>query len=379
MVIQYKCPNCGADMVFDPQSDQLLCQSCGTHTTIEKLSGEKQSGPKGSYTYQKNADDIKLENSGFDYDFEEDTYTYDDPSNHTFSANEAREYHCKNCGATLLTDANTSATTCSFCGAGVVLGDRLEGSYAPSRVIPFKITKEEAQLAFQKWCKKGLLTPHGFMTADRIKNISGIYIPFWLYDINARGDADATCTRVRTYTRGDYIYTETKYYHIYRKVDLNYNKIPCDASKRMEDSLMDKLEPYQYDSLKNFEMPYLAGYSAEKYDFDHTVLLPRVKQRIDRYTDDFIRSTIQGYTTTVINRKNIDMREKRADYTLLPIWSVFYDYNGKEYVFAMNGQTGKIVGKPPLSKGKIAGFFFGISGIVFLILVLLTFLVGGGY
>lgn len=379
MVIQYKCPSCGADMVYDPQSDKLQCQSCGKNTTIDELAGTKPTGENRTNTYEKSEEDIQLENSGFEYDYEDNTSNHSDPSSHTFGSQDVKEYHCNNCGATLMTDANTSATTCSFCGAGVVLEDRLSGSYAPSLVIPFKITKEQAGEAFKKWCKKGRLTPKGFMNADRIKNISGIYIPFWIYDMNTRGDAEATCTKVRTYTRGDYIYTETKYYQVYRKVDLNYRRIPCDASKRMDDKLMDLLEPYQYDLLKTFEMPYLAGYTAEKYDFDHKELLPRIQQRTHQYASEYIRSTIQGYSSTVINRMNLDDREKRADYALLPVWTVCYDYNGKEYVFAMNGETGKIVGKPPLSKSKIAGYFFGISGIVFLLFVLLTFLIGGGY
>src|SRR5699024_11852653 len=68
----------------------------------------------------------------------------------------------------------TTATSCSFCGAAVVLLDRLTGKLAPGKVIPFAISKEEARKAFKKWCKNGRFTPPGFMTADRIKNITGM-------------------------------------------------------------------------------------------------------------------------------------------------------------------------------------------------------------
>ncbi len=215
------------------------------------------------------------------------------------------------------------------------------------------------------------------MNADRIKNITGLYVPFWLYDLNGRGEAEATCTRVHTYTRGDWIYTETKYYHIYRKVDLNYLRVPCDASKKMDDSMMDKLEPYRYSDLKEFNMPYLAGYIAEKYDFDDNALLPRIKERAVDYVDNYIRNTIHGYTTVSFHRKDINIRKKKADYTLFPVWMVCYDYRQAEHNFAMNGQTGKIVGKPPLSKGKIAAWFLGISTGSFILFQLLTRLIGG--
>ncbi|MDD3173153.1 MAG: TFIIB-type zinc ribbon-containing protein [Herbinix sp.] len=376
-VINYKCPNCGADMAFDSQTGQLRCESCGRTDKIEEMAGNN-AHTGGDFSYEMDEDDIKAANSAFNSDYA-DPSEEDNPSNHsTFGENEAIEYHCNNCGAVLITDSQTTATTCSFCGAGVVLGDRLSGSLAPAKVIPFSINKAQAQEAFKKWCKKGLLTPRDFMTADRIKNITGIYVPFWLYELNGRGEALATCTRVRTYTAGDWIYTETKYYQVYRKVDLNYTRIPCDASKKMEDNMMDKLEPYQYSNLKDFNMPYLAGYIAEKYDFNDEQMLPRIKDRVSSYVDNYIRSTISGYTTVNFHQKDINIRKKQADYTLMPVWMVCYDYKQAEHIFAMNGQTGKVVGKPPISKAKIAAWFSGISVGSFILLRIITMLLGGG-
>ncbi len=378
MVVHYKCPNCGADMAYDSESGMLRCDSCKRTDNIEQMAGAKKLPKDATITYERNSEDAAAERESFENDYEDVSDT-DEPSYHaTFQGDEANEYHCNNCGAVLITEARTTATTCSFCGAGVVLGDRLSGSLAPAKVIPFTVSKQQAQEAFKKWCRKGLLTPSDFMNADRIKNITGLYVPFWLYDLNGRGEAEATCTRVHTYTRGDWIYTETKYYHVYRKVDLNYLRIPCDASKKMDDSMMDKLEPYQYNGLKDFNMPYLAGYIAEKYDFDDNTLLPRMKERVSGYVDHYIHSTIHGYTTVSIHRKDINIRKKKADYTLLPVWMVCYDYRQAEHNFAMNGQTGKIVGKPPLSGPKIAAWFLGISSGTLLLLQLLTLLLGGG-
>lgn len=379
MVIHYKCPNCGSDMAFDSKTGNLRCDSCGRSDNIEKMAGGKELPKDAKVNYEMDEEDIAAANAGFENEYN-DASDEDEPASHTtFQGDEATEYNCNNCGAVLITDAQTTATTCSFCGAGVVLGDRLSGTLAPVKVIPFTIDKGQAQEAFRKWCRKGLLTPKDFRVADRIKNITGLYVPFWLYDLNGRGEAEATCTRVRTYTRGDWIYTETKYYHVYRKVDLNYQRIPCDASKKMDDTMMDKLEPYQYSNLKEFNMPYLAGYIAEKYDYDDAALLPRVKDRVRSYVDQYIRSTIVGYSTVSIHRKDINIRQKQADYTLLPVWMVCYDYRQAEHNFAMNGQTGKIVGKPPISAGKVAAWFFGISGGTFLVLRLITLLSGGGF
>ncbi|MFF2446943.1 TFIIB-type zinc ribbon-containing protein [Neobacillus sp. NPDC058068] len=341
MILHYKCPSCGSDMSFDPESGELSCLSCGRHENIENYPEELKSV--------------------------------------RFSEDEANEYHCENCGAVLITEAETAATSCSFCGAGVVIADRLSGTLAPAKVIPFTISKEEATKAFQKWCRKGLLTPKGFMNADRIKSLTGMYVPFWLFDLNSKVQVNATCTKVRTYTQGDYIYTETKYYDAFRDINLDYVKIPVDASEKMNDKLMDKLEPYPYDQLKDFKTPYLAGYIAEKYNYTDEELLPRAKDKISGYIDSYIRSTLTGYHSVNYTNKYIDTVNKNSDYVLLPVWMVSYDYNNSDYTFAMNGETGKIVGKPPISTTKVAMWFSGISAGTFLALKCVSYMMGGGF
>jgi DNA-directed RNA polymerase subunit RPC12/RpoP len=363
-------------MAFDSQTGFLRCASCGKTENIDNMKKDADTNEDESVHYEADEDDLNAAKSAFDNDYA-DASSSDEPSRHsTFNENEAHEYHCKNCGAVLITESNTTATTCGFCGAGVVLSDRLTGNLAPAKVVPFTISKEQAQEAFKKWCKKGRLTPNDFMTADRIKNITGLYVPFWLYDMNGRGEAEATCTRVRTYSDANWIYTETKFYNVYRKVDLSYSRIPCDASRKMEDNMMDKLEPYEYNNLKDFNTPYLAGYIAEKYDFTDEEMLPRIKQRVGSYVDNYLSSTISGYSSVMYNRKDINIRKKNADYTLLPVWMVCYDYKQADHIFAMNGQTGKIVGKPPLSKSKILAWFTGVSVGSFILFQLLT-LIGG--
>ena len=363
-VIQYKCPDCGADMVFDSTYGMLSCPSCGLFREVESMQ------PPHSEEVQKT---LAAEGEVFG-DFED---FQEELRRETFEGEDAVQYQCNNCGAIIITDADTTATSCSFCGAPVILGDRLQGQLAPTKIIPFCISKSEAQSAFRKWCHKGVLTPKGFASAERIKNITGMYVPFWLYDLNGRGEANASCTKVRRYEQGDYIYTETKYYDVYRKVDLQYDNIPADASAKMDDALMDKLEPFYYKDLKKFNTPYLSGFLAEKYNYDADELFPRVRQRGEKYVTDYIRSTISGYSTTTFTQKWIDIRRKKAEYALLPVWMISYDYNQGEHMFAMNGQTGKIVGKPPLSSAKIVAWFTGIAAGTFALFRIITVLMGG--
>lgn len=365
MILQYKCPGCGADMVFDPKTGLLTCDSCGLTQQIEQMK-------KPDLQEEPHPDPNEIPDAEY-ADFQDET-TYQ-----TYEDGHAVEYQCNNCGAVLLTTPDTSATTCSFCGAAMILGDRLSGALAPNQVIPFTITKQQAQDAFKKWCKHGLFSPADFARSDRIKNIAGMYVPFWLYDLNGRGEVHAVCTKVRKYTRGSYEYTETSYFDVYRKVDLNYNRIPADASEKMDDEMMDKLEPFNYDDLKEFNTPYLAGYTAEKYNYTDKDMFPRLEQRASNYVTSYIRGTMSGYTTTTFQHQWIDIRQRNASYTLMPVWMICYDYKKAEHNFYMNGQTGKIVGKPPLSMPKILLWYLIIFLVCFGVLKGIGLFLGGGW
>lgn len=341
MIVHYKCLNCGADMVYDADRGQLHCGSCGREDRVEDLPEENIS--------------------------------------REFGEEDGLEYQCENCGASLLTDDDTVATTCSFCGAGMVLADRLTGLMAPSKVIPFKVSKERAQEAFKNWCGQGKLTPKDFMTADRIKNIAGIYIPFWLYDLNTQVQAGGRATKVRTYRQGDYRYTETRHYEIFRELDMHYIKVPVDASEKMDDGLMDRIEPYNYEEIHDFRPAYLAGYRAEKYNYSESELLPRVQAKVEGYVDSYLYSTTEAYDLVNFTNTQLDTRKKEAYYSLLPLWMVYYDYGGKDYVFAMNGQTGKVVGEPPISRKRVAlRFILTFLGIFIGLKILIMILLGGG-
>lgn len=217
------------------------------------------------------------------------------------------------------------------------------------------------------------------MTAERIDDIAGIYVPFWLYDMAGQGEIHADCTRVSHYSSGNYNVTATKHYKVWRKVDLDYDCIPVDASERMRDDLMDKLEPFYYEDIKDFSSMYLPGYVAEGYNYTDEDLMPRVQKRVEKFMDEYVRGTMNNYASVHITDRNYNILKKKADYALLPVWMINYDYRDGQYVFAMNGDTGKIVGKPPISKAKVMAWLFGVGGGLFLILRLITiFLLGGG-
>ena len=349
--ITYKCPNCGAEINFDPTLQKGKCDFCMSEFTvgdIERLNNE-------------NKDHITEEILDEEYN--------DEWSN--LEENTA-SYSCPRCGAEIVCDKTTTATFCCYCHGPVVLNDKFKGEFKPSKVMPFKVNKETAIENFLKWSKKKWFLPKEFSSYKQLEKITGIYIPFWLVTSNVTGEMSARCKRINTWVSGDYRYTKTDVYHVYREANLNFNNVPHNASSKMDDNVMESIEPYDDRELKDFSIAYLPGFFSEKYDRGKEQVLPLIEGKIRMGTNDILRNSISGYSTVDIVGTNERFNKTSCQYALMPVWMMTDSSGDRNYIFAMNGQTGKVFGSLPVSKGKIAILF----AIVF-ILVFLVVLIGG--
>ena len=367
MVITYKCPGCGAPMVFDPEKQKLSCDHCGTELSVKEYK-ETYGDPE---TREETAEEkeamggrtVETEEEGRKASFEEGPTM------------KVKKYHCSSCGAEVVTDETTAATVCSFCGNTALIEEKLEAK-RPAEVLPFCVTREQAVEKFKAWTKSGLFTPKDFRSKSTIDKIAGIYVPFWLVDYNANVRLHAHCTRTRTIRSGDTEYIYTDHYDVRRNIDAGYSRIPLDASEKMEDKTMDLLEPFNYQELKPFDMPYLSGYLAEVYSYTDKDMEGRGKNRAREYAIQEARNTIRGYSSVNILEQNLRIDALKAEYVMLPVWMLNYRYQGKNYQFAINGQTGKLVGTLPLSKKRMGAWFAGLTGGIFAAMTLIT-VIGG--
>ncbi|MCR5203147.1 MAG: TFIIB-type zinc ribbon-containing protein [Lachnospiraceae bacterium] len=351
MVFQYKCPDCGADLKFDANQGMIACENCGHTEKVEEMTGDGQLRQSTDTDHQ----DVPMEDSS------------------------VVSYQCQNCGAFVMTDKNTTATKCSFCQAPIILGDRLEGMLKPDYCIPFKIDRQTADLAFKKWAKRLRFSPMDFRKSVKVKKVEGLYAPFWVYNCIGQGEAMLKCTTSHHYTEGSYDVTETNHYDVYRSVDTTFKGIPADASERLEDRLMDIMEPFDYSQLVKFEAPYLTGYLAEKYDYTDKEMFPRVQKRVSNYMDSYILDSVHGYDTKNISERHYNINRSYTSYCLFPIWINYVTYKDKDYSFAMNAETGKIAGKPPISVPNVLAHI-GVSTVaIFILLRLLVVLLGGTF
>ena len=205
-------------------------------------------------------------------------------------------YHCKNCGADIIVQKNTTSTRCVYCRSYSIIKNRLTGVYKPSSIIPFKVVKEDAIQAFKDICKKRPLIPKDFSDINNIQDMEGLYVPFFLYDLENDCYLLANCTKVRSWVSGDYRYTETSYYKAERGGNLVYKDVPNDASVRFDDKIMNAIEPFDYSKMVDFETSYLSGYLAEKYDVKMVDAYKNVLERVKTDSKNYLQKDMRGYS-----------------------------------------------------------------------------------
>lgn len=343
-VLDNKCPGCGAPIHFKPELGKFKCDYCDGEYTAEQL---------------KDMEKISKE--------EVDTTNY-------------VNYNCPDCGAEIITDENTAATFCVYCGNTSIIKNRLSGEFAPSKIIPFKMEKQKAIEAFKKLRKGRPLTPKTFTSEKNIEKIQGVYIPFWLYEVDVEGTIEASATRVKSWSHGNTHYTQTDYYDVIRSGKMSYHRVPVDGSTRFANDMMNTIEPFDYNELIDYNHAYLSGFLAEKYDVNKEDAFDDAKTRTLNSTKQEMLNSMHGYSTKSIKKNDLEPKELNVEYALLPVWMVNVKYKDKYYLFAMNGESGKFIGNIPIDKKRtIAAIIITviISFIICIGISYLIFVMGG--
>ena len=290
------------------------------------------------------------------------------PKEQTFDEGESaslRAYHCQTCGAEIVADEVTAATECVYCGNPTIMPGVLSGVYRPEGVLPFRKTKEQAQQAFRNHCKGKRLLPKGFADNSRVEKITGVYVPFWLFKCDAEADMTYRATRVRTSREGQWEVIRTAHFLLRRGGRVKFKEVPVDGSSKMDDALMESIEPFDAAQVKDFTIAYLSGYQAQRYDVGAEDCRKRANDRIRASVKALMDGTVMGYTTATPQNTQIQMEHGNVKQVLMPVWLLNTRWKDQVFTFAMNGQTGQFIGDLPTDKSKFWKWLLGVFGGVF--------------
>ena len=259
-------------------------------------------------------------------------------------------YVCESCGGEILADKTTGATSCPYCGNKVVMKGQFDGALRPDYIIPFKKDKKQAKEAYRKHLEGKKFLPGVFKQQNHIDEIKGVYVPFWVFDLKAKADFSYHAEKTRVWVSNDIEYTEHENFEVKRAGTVEFEKVPADGSKKMDDTLMESVEPYDFKEAVPCRMAYMAGYLADRYDADSEESAPRANERVKKSVERAFEETVTGYTTVAAENSSVQLHGGSVRYALLPVWILNTTWEGKKYLFAMNGQTGKFVGDLPADK-----------------------------
>ena len=345
---EFKCPCCDGAIEFDSTLQKMKCPYCGSEFEMEALQA-----------YDAELSQQPSENM-----------TWDTAAGSDWQPGETeglRIYTCNTCGGEIVADETTGASECPFCGNPVIMTGQFAGALKPDLVIPFKVDKKAAIAALQNHYKGKLLLPKVFKDENHIKEVKGLYVPVWLFDTDADAHVRYRATRTRRWSDSQYNYTETSHFSVTRAGGIGFENVPVDGSTKMDDTLMESIEPFDVSKAVDFRTDYLNGFLAERYDVTADECRARANERVKQSITDALAATVTGYNSVVPTGANMQIPDGSCRYALYPVWILNTTWNGQKYTFAMNGQTGKFVGDLPVDKKAVwkrIGILTPILGVV---------------
>ena len=397
-VVNYKCLSCNGPLRFDAASGQLTCDYCGSTFSVQQIEealaakqeqadakAEKETAREQAAQAEAQAWEAEAQGEGEGQAAQgEQSQTQQEAPQQAHAAadpiqeflnrapwtdaaqDDVHSYTCSACAAQLLVDSTTAITECPYCGNQSVIPNQVTGAMKPDYIIPFKVTKDQAMDALKSHYQGKSLLPNAFSEQNHLEHIQGVYVPFWLYTYKANGHATYRAERIRVWTdgRGDTM-QETSSYDCTRVGSMEFKNIPADGSSKMPDAHMDAIEPFDYSELQPFSVAYLPGYAAERYDVDAEACKSRATGRMETSVEEALANTVEGYDNVSTESKQVDATLESVSYALMPVWMLHTRWNNEDYLFAMNGQTGKFIGDLPIDSGKVVKWFAGVAIPVF--------------
>lgn len=327
-----KCPRCGGVMDFDPATGNLHCPYCDYEENIPVEKDEPG-----------NAEELDFDSAEFTANKDWGVAT--------------KTVLCKSCGAESIYDALQTSAVCPFCGSNQVMDQNDKDTIAPGGVVPFSITDKEASELFKNWIKRKFFCPKLAKQSANPDKFKGIYLPYWTFDTQTFSTytGEYGIDHKKKDRNGNTI-VETVWHHTNGKYSEFIDDELVIATNKQDKSMLKGIEPFDTANNKAYKPEYIAGFVAERYSVGLKDAWKKaetsIRNKLRNHVSDKIRNEHRADRTRNVSLTT-NFTNKTYKYLLLPIWVSNFKYNDKVYQFMVNGQTGKISGKTPLSIPKI--------------------------
>ena len=341
----YKCPECGAPMRYNPETSSLHCDYCQRVINLEKEASNEEID-----FFTVEADNLSWQN-------------------------ETQVIKCESCGSENVVSKKEMSTICPFCGSKQVVSYDAIAGMKPNRVIPFKLSIDDAKTRYQNIIKKKIFVPKKVKKEYLDLMVNGVYIPSWTYDSSTFSSYTGKLGKRYTVTVGSgknrRTETRIRWFYIRGTKIVDFDDILVNSGKSLTQEELNSISPYPTNDSLEFNEGYLAGFKAEHYSKDVKTGFDTAKQTM---TSRIRTAILNGYYYDVVGYLNVNTHYNKVTYkyVLLPVWFGLLNYNKKNYRFIVNGESGKIKAKYPKSAVKISIFIFSIIAVIVLLLYLVS-------
>ncbi len=330
---KFNCPACGAEAVWTPAKQALVCPFCGTVSPAELKAD-------GSLVEEN---DLVAALRAM-------------PDDQRGWVATKKTVRCQSCSAISVFDEKHVAKNCDFCGSpSIVAVEDVGTPIRPSSVLAFKVADTKVRDDIRKWYGTHWFAPNKLKTKALTDTVHGVYLPYWTFDAQSECPWEAEA--------GEYYYVRdskgnqerrVRWYPASGHVSHFFDDVLVPASKGVHTKLLHELEPFPTTTdLVPYDPGYISGWVVEQYQIDLIQAAEHSRERMNLALEQMCAQQVPGDTHRNLRVTPV-FSAQTFKHILLPVWLLTYTFGTKNYQVTVNGYTGKITGEYPISWVKVA-------------------------
>ena len=339
---KFSCPACGGEAQWNPAKKAIVCPFCGTVSPAQEQLGTAGEQVVVEHDLVAALRCIPDEQRGWQA--------------------EKISAKCQSCQAISVFDVGRVGQRCDFCGStALVPYEEVKDAFRPESLLPIKLSESQVRDALRRWYGTRWFAPNSLKRGALTDTAKGLYIPYWTFDAQVHADWTAESgyyyyvTETYRDSNGN---TQTRQVQKVRwtpssgSLDHFFDDELVPASRGVQGQMLRGVEPFPTKELVGYNAGFLSGWVVERYQIDLVAAARQAQEEMDGEMRSLCSREVPGDTHRNL-QVDCDYSGQTFKHILVPIWLLTYNFGTRNFQVVINGYTGKIAGKYPLSWVKI--------------------------
>ncbi len=336
---KHACPACGAQAEWNPGKQKLVCPFCGTESPYVI---DRETGKVVELDLVTALRELPEEERGWQA--------------------ATRSVQCQSCRAVMVFSADRVGQNCEFCGSPALVDyQEIKSPIRPQGVLPFRVDRNKVRDDIRGWWRSKWFAPGRLARTAMVDTVHSLYIPYWTFDarvhcpweaeagyhyyVNVEGQDSKGNRVVRQEQR-------TRWEPAHGEIDHAFDDDPVPGTQGLPMDLLRQVEPFPTQEVVPYDTAFLSGHVVEHYQVVLIEAAEQSQQQMHAALERLCAAQVPGDTHRNL-RIFPTFSGRTFKHVLVPLWLLVYDYRAKPFQVIVNGYTGKIAGKYPISIWKV--------------------------